>query len=130
MSVTDFTLGEYGFPGPQRDRLNAAICSGAKTATASLLLDYGSDPLPFAGQHEIVVDSDGRPVAVTRTTAVDVVPLASVTDDFAHAEGEGFADATAWRAAHEAFWREACPDIPLDDATEVVLQRFVLVSVL
>lgn len=39
----------FGFPGPQRDKLVAAVLRGEKTATASLRLEYepeGPDELP------------------------------------------------------------------------------------
>ncbi|MGW3862422.1 ASCH domain-containing protein, partial [Streptomyces sp. NPDC005047] len=42
---------EFGFPGPLRDRLVAAVLDGSKTSTTGLLLDYEheDEPLPRAG---------------------------------------------------------------------------------
>lgn len=42
---------EFGFPGPLRDTLVAAILAGAKTSTSALLLGYehANEPLPEAG---------------------------------------------------------------------------------
>ena len=37
---------QFGFPGGMRDRLVRAILDGAKTATASLLVEYEREPLP------------------------------------------------------------------------------------
>lgn len=121
-----FTLGEYGLPGPLRDELVAAILAGAKTATSSLHAAYGDEPLPRVGEGEILLDSAGAPVAVLRTTDVELRAFGDIDADFARAEGEGFTDVAAWRAAHADFWREH----PLSDASLVVTQRIALVAVL
>jgi uncharacterized protein YhfF len=39
---------ELGIPGEQRDRLVAAVLTGAKTMTSSLLVHYEIDPLDGA----------------------------------------------------------------------------------
>ena len=138
--TSDFTSmrrAEFGFPGPLRDRLVAAILDGSKTSTTGLVVDYEheGEPLPDVGSRWVVVDSDERPVAVIEVTGVRVVPLAQV--DLAHvtAEGEGDADVAEWRAGHEQFWhseemRAALedPEFTVDDATPVVLERFRLVT--
>ena len=121
-----FTLGEYGLPGPLRDELVAAILAGAKTATSSLRAAYGDEPLPRVGEGEILLDSAGAPVAVLCTTDVELRAFGDIDADFARAEGEGFTDVAAWRAAHADFWREH----PLSDASLVVTQRIALVAVL
>jgi uncharacterized protein YhfF len=127
---------EYAFPGPLRDRLVAAIASGEKTSTSSLLVQYDADDeeLPVVGSRGAVVDSAGRPVLVVETTAVDVVRLADVPLAHAVDEGEGFTTVAGWRAGHEEFWTspEVVAELPagfaLDDDTEVVLERFRVVS--
>ncbi|MFD3328956.1 ASCH domain-containing protein [Streptomyces sp. NPDC058701] len=126
-----------GFPGPLRDRLVAAVLSGAKTSTTGLLPEYEAEgePLPEAGQRAVLVDSDERPVAVLEVTGVRVVRLADV--DLRHAldEGEGYGSVAEWRAAHERFWhsapmREAVgdPAYTVDDDTQVVAERFRVVE--
>ncbi|MFE3881395.1 ASCH domain-containing protein [Streptomyces lydicus] len=131
--LPDLPEFELGFPGPLRDRLVAAVLSGAKTATTGLLTEYerGEEPLPSAGQRSVVPDSAGRPVAVIELTGVRVVRLAEVDQAHAQAEGEGYTTVATWRAAHEAFWhgpevREELgdPDFTVDDDTLVVLETF------
>lgn len=129
----DLPKAEFGFPGPLRDRLVAAILSGAKTTTTGLLQDYencGEAP-PRAGTREVVVDSADRPVAVLEYTDVRVLPLAEVDAVHARDEGEGDRTVGRWRATHEAFWqsagmREALgdPEFTVTDDTKVVAQRF------
>jgi len=130
-------LFEFAFPGPLRDQLVAAVLDGSKTSTTGLLVDFEheGEALPEVGGRAVVIDSDGRPVAVIEMTEVRVVPLAEV--DLAHAvdEGEGYADVARWRAGHEQFWhgeemRAALddPGFTVDDATLAVLQRFRVVE--
>lgn len=135
--LTDLPIGEFAFPGPLRDQLVAAILDGSKTATSSLVIEYRDEPLPEAGKREVVVDSDNRPVAIIETTHVTVGRLADVSDDFARAEGEGFAGHAEWRVGHERFWHSADmraylndPAFAVDDDTQVVQERFRLVAAL
>ncbi len=130
---------EFGFPGPLRDSLVAAILDGAKTSTTGLVVDYAheGEALPVAGDLAVVVDSDERAVAVIEVTGVRVVPLAEV--DLAHVldEGEGDTSVAKWRAGHERFWHSAemraaleDPEFTVDDATLTVLERFRVVRTL
>ncbi|HEY5430895.1 MAG TPA: ASCH domain-containing protein [Solirubrobacteraceae bacterium] len=127
---------EFGFPGPLRDRLVAAVLRGTKTATSSLLADWQRDdePLPLVGERETVIDSHGAPVATIEIIAVEVLSLGAVDDRVAQAEGESYRTAAGWRAEHERFWAEQVfpdwgDDAPvLDDDTQVVVQWFRLRS--
>ena len=127
---------EFGPPGPLRDRLVALIVAGTKTATTSLLADYEreNETVPPVGLRERVLDSEGRPVALIRSTAVHVVPLAAVGWDHVQAEGEGHASVRQWRLDHERFWwpkeatdHDAAAPRAAHDDEPVVLQVFELV---
>ncbi len=80
-----------------------------------------------------MLDSAGQPAAVIELTEVGVVPISMVDDDYARAEGRGYADAAQWRRAHEDFFRDegvarflgATPVI--GDDTLVVTERFRLI---
>jgi uncharacterized protein YhfF len=50
--------------------------------------------------------------------------FAEVTDDFARAEGEGFAGHLDWATAHRAYWERIGRRI--DENTPVVCLRFTL----
>lgn len=128
---------ELGVPGPMRDRLVGAVLAGDKTATSSLRLFYDLDAeaLPQPGQRFRLIDSQSRAVGVVRVDRVDVLPLGEVGDDVARAEGEGFADRTSWRRAHEEFWARYAADVreflgvrewSVTDETAVVVEHFVL----
>jgi len=117
MPSEDLPVAEFGFPGPLRDQLVAAILAGSKTTSSSLVAEYEKDgePLPAAGLREAVADSAGNVVVVIETTAVRVVRLGDV--DLAHAlgEGEGYTSVAQWRAGHERFWHSAAMRAALDD---------------
>ena len=136
MVPEDLPVAEFGFPGPLRDLLVAAILDGSKTTTTGLVADYEHEgsQLPWPGQREAVVDSAGNRVAVIELTAVRVIRLADV--DLAHAlgEGEGYTSVAEWRAGHEGFWHSAemraaldDPDFTVDDDTLLVAEEFRLV---
>jgi uncharacterized protein YhfF len=127
----------FAFPGPERDRLVAAVLRGEKTATSSLLAEWLLDDqeLPVAGERREVLDSEDNPVAVIETTAVDVIRLGDVDLNLAREEGEGFRSVAEWRDAHEGFWAdEVIPRLPrsmagsLSDDAKVVVVRFRLVA--
>lgn len=137
MNLDDLPVAEFAFPGPLRDRLVAAILSGAKTSTSALLAGYAQDdePLPEVGRLSAVLDSAGRRVAVIEVTEVRVVRLGDVDLQHALDEGEGYESVGQWRSGHEEFWHSAevrgemgDPDFTVDDDTLIVAERFRLVA--
>lgn len=78
------------------------VVAGVKTATAGPRWEYEAEdePLPQAGTLGIVCDGAGRPVALVRTDAVDVVPFDAVGPEHADAEGEGDRSLDFWRRVH------------------------------
>ena len=126
----DFPPFELAYPGPLRDQLVAAVLSGAKTSTSSLLDEYTGedDPLPAVGRRYVLVDSDDRAVGLVEVTQVRTLPLNEVDLEFAREEGEGYESVAAWRRAHEQCWKTNAPGITLDDSTVVVAARFRLVE--
>jgi uncharacterized protein YhfF len=138
MKLDDLPVSEFAFPGPLRDRLVAAILSGAKTSTSGLMVQYEreNEPLPEVGQLSAVLDSAGRRVAVIEETEVRLVRLAHVDLQHALDEGEGYESVEQWRSGHEEFWHSAevraalgDPDFIVNDDTLMVAERFRLVDV-
>ena len=132
--MADLPIVEFAYPGPLRDALVAAVLSGEKTSTASLLAQYVDEELPRVGERGAVVDSAGVVVGVIETAAVDIVALKDVSLRHALDEGEGYIDVAQWRAGHERFWQSAevreelgDPHFTVNDDTQVVLERFTLV---
>jgi uncharacterized protein YhfF len=131
--AADLPVAEFGFPGPLRDALVAAILRGEKTSTTELLEGHRREgsPLPAVGLREAVVDSQGGRVAVIETTEVEVKRMGDVDLPFAIEEGEGFTTLEEWRDAHVRFFTSSemtaflgDPAVPVDDDTLVVCIRF------
>ncbi|HVT66707.1 MAG TPA: ASCH domain-containing protein [Trebonia sp.] len=136
MTSDDLPVIELAAPGPLRDSGVAAILAGDKTAMTGLLEihEHTGEPVPEPGQRFAVLDSAGQPAAVIEFTEVSVIPIATVGDDYAYAEGRGYADAAEWRRAHEDFFRSEAVAVYLGaepeitDDTLVVTERFRLVA--
>ncbi len=137
-SPAKLPLAEFAFPGLLRERLVAAILRGEKTTTTGLYEEYlrEGEALEEPGSRSLVVDSDGRPVAVIETVAVELRRLADVDLQFAIDEGEGFETVAAWRDAHVRFFTSpemvaalGDPPVPIDDETIVVCETFRLVEI-
>lgn len=116
----------FGGTPEQADELLALVLAGTKTATAGALWDYQAEgeAVPASGDLSIVLDGDGRPRALLRSTDVRVVAF---DDDAEHArlEGEGDLSLEFWRRVHERFFTEyAAHDRGFDAAMPVVLERF------
>jgi uncharacterized protein YhfF len=135
--MDDLPLAEFGFPGPLRDELVAAVLAGKKTSTTGLLEEYRreGEPVESVGARELVVDSKGVGVAVIETTEVEVKRMGDVDLRFAIDEGEGFETLEDWRAAHVRFFTSpemvaalGDPAVPIDGDTLVVCSRFRVVE--
>ena len=107
--------------------------SGEKTTTTGLYEEYLRDgkALEEPGSRSLVIDSDGRPVAVIETLAVELCRLGDVGLQFAIDEGEGFESVAAWREAHVRFFASpemvaalGDPPVVIDDDTIVVCETF------
>lgn len=128
----------YDGDGGLGDRLLDAVLRGEKTATSSLAVEYLSgDPLPRVGERLSLMDSEGAVRGTVETTKVTITPLHLVGDDVAHDEGEGYADAAAWRRSHVRFWGKVAdlvraeagdPSWELRESEPVVVQWFRLVQ--
>ena len=135
--MEQLSVAEFGFPGPLRDKLVAAVLAGAKTSTTGLLEEYAREgaPVEQVGALEVVVDSTGRGVAVIETTEIEVKRMGDVDLQFAIDEGEGFETVEDWYAAHVRFFTSpemtaalGDPQVTIDDDTLVVCARFRVVE--
>jgi uncharacterized protein YhfF len=131
-------IAEFGFAGPLREKLVAAILSGQKTASAGLLEEFRREGLPIvaAGTRELVVDSNGQGVAIIENIEVEIKRMVDVDLAFAIDEGEGFQTVDQWRDAHTRFFTSpetvallGDPPVTIDDDTLVVCFRFRVVEV-
>ena len=120
----------WAFGDPSLPELSTELAllvrDGPKRATAGLASDYDDDeePMPEPGDLNVILDGDGAPVCVIRTTEVTVRRFGEVDEAFAWDEGEGDRTLTWWRAGHLRFFEKIGE--PVDDDTMMMLERFEL----
>jgi uncharacterized protein YhfF len=124
----------FGSDEVTQDELADLVLHGPKRATTSALRDYrpGSaegERVPQAGDHCVIVDGRGTPVAVYRSTRVDIARFGDVDEAFAWDEGEGDRSLADWRDGHIRYFTLSAAEEGwvFDEDTEVVLERFTVV---
>ncbi len=126
-------LGAFAFGDSKAlaDELAELVWTGPKRATATLLADFENDgeALPREGEHWVVVDGDGLPRCVIRTTKVDVKRFSDVDAADAWDEGEGDRSLEDWVAGHQRFFGRRCEHLGIEPSDDmmVVFERFEVV---
>ena len=124
----------YGDSPALSEELLALIAAGPKRAGTGLLWAHEADaePLPAAGEVEIVIDHLHRPALITRILRVEVLPFDDVGAGYAAIEGEGDGSLAFWRQAHWAFFSRECRRIGREPSPSmpVVCGVFELLAVL
>lgn len=119
--------------GADPDLLAQLVLDGIKTATCSghLFYELENEPLPTTKDYNIILNSQNKPVAITKTTEVTITPMNEVSEAFAFAEGEGDRTYTYWWNAHESFFKNELSKIGRDFSEDMLLvcERFELVHV-
>ena len=107
--------------------LGKLVRDGPKRATTSVLAEYEAEgeALPEVGEYSVILDGAGEPLCIICTTQVEVKRMGDVDEEFAWDEGEGDRSLSWWRQAHVDAFRAG--GYPVDDDTELVLERFDLV---
>ncbi|MFC7321497.1 ASCH domain-containing protein [Halobacillus campisalis] len=125
---TDFEAWAFGDSKEMADELAKLVLEGKKTATASnyTLYELDKEPLPHIGLHNIILDGDGKAVAIAETTSVDIIPFDEVTEEHAYLEGEGDRSLEYWRTVHEDFFKKELQEVNLDfhHKIPVVCEKF------
>ena len=111
--------------------LAGLVLAGTKRATASALWSFeaaGKRP-PRPGDLSVLTAWDGAPLAIIRTTRVELMPFDAVPAEFAAAEGEGDGTLAFWQRAHRAYFGRECARIGRNFAADmpVCCERFELV---
>jgi uncharacterized protein YhfF len=102
------------------DKLLQYAIEGKKTATTSWPIP---DPLYWGpGDLSVILDGQGQPGAVMRTTSFVTCKFQDVTEDFALAEAEG--DYEAYRRGHIWFYRQQENGEEFGDESLVLCEKF------
>ncbi|AJK48361.1 ASCH domain-containing protein [Burkholderia plantarii] len=127
-------IGGFGDSEALSESLIACVLTGVKRGTCSLAWSWEADgePLPRAGDIEIVLDWHGRPAAVLRTLDVRIVPFDQVTAEFAASEGEADLSLAHWQTEHWRFFTDECARIGrvADGTMPLVCETFALLHAL
>ena len=131
LSHDDYDVVACGDGPALKTELAELIVKGTKRATAGLARQFGpgGEPPPVVGGHVVVVDGEGRPRAIWRTTEIRTGPLDSVDARFAFDEGEGDRTRAWWLDAHRRYFgrRAAAEGFDMHDGIETVFERFEVV---
>ena len=73
--------------------------------------------------------SQDQPVAIIKTTSVDILPMNEVPESFAIAEGEGDRTYQYWWNTHEEFFKNECKAVGQTFSEDILLvcERFELI---
>ena len=117
--------------GADPDTLAELTRTGVKTATASAGVWYegGGEPMPKAGEYNVILNSRDEAVCVTHTTRVYTMPFCEVTAGHAYKEGEGDRSLACWRKVHEDFFRAELEEagVEFSPSMPVVCEEFEVV---
>ena len=120
----------FGNSKEMADELAELVVKGIKTATASnyVLYEIENEPIPQVGLHNIILDGDGKAVAIVENDSVKVVPFNQVTEEHAYMEGEGDRSLRYWQEVHKEFFSKELNEIDQDFHNEmpVVCETFKL----
>ena len=126
-----YTAWQFGMTSEVADELAYLVLAGRKRATASLVCsrEYEGEPLPLSGDLSIVLGGDGRAKCIIRTTAVNIMPFNTVSEEFARKEGEADGSLESWKDIHRRFFAAECQSIEkkFSEDMDVVCEEFELV---
>ncbi len=116
----------FGSRPEQANHLLAQVLAGEKTATSSAAVEYTreGERTPEVGDVSIILDADGLPGALIRTTQVEQMDFSAVTEEYAQLEGEP--TLVQWQAAHRTFFAQSLgvTEDEIGPQFQVVFERF------
>lgn len=115
------------------DELGDLVVKGIKTGTCSAHCVYAleGEEIQKAGQFDIVLDGDEKPLAIIQYTNIAISKMNEVSEAFAKSEGEGDLSYTYWYNAHVEFftWELARYNLTFTPELLLVCQTFKVVDV-
>jgi len=119
--------------GVDPDTLAKLVIDGIKTATCSgyIFYELENEALPTTEDYNVILNSEDKPVAITKTLEVTITPMNEVSEEFAIAEGEGDKTYRYWWDEHEKFFRKELNAIGREFSEDLLLvcERFEVIHV-
>ena len=127
----NYVVGSFGDSPEMATKLTDLVIARTERATASLARDYGEgrDPIPKPGDFAIILDGEGRPQFIWRTTEVTIKPLSQVDEALLGTRVKGTARETggSMLIAGISPGRPAVKDSEFDGDIPTVFERFEVV---
>ena len=140
VKVPGFSASALGHTRALADTLAELVLSGVKRAQATLLRDFDADgpamgagagegagsSLPQPGDHLVVLDGEGRPRAIVRSTHVEKRLFNQIDEAFAFESGEGDLSLRWWLTAYRQDYAERAEaeGFAVDERLELLLEYF------
>ena len=107
----------------------ALILNGKKTLTSSPFWDFPDGKVPFVGALSVLLDGSQGPRGIVKTTRIEIMPFAAITEEMARAYGEGERTVEWWRRVMGGYYRTSAArhNIALTDDTLLIWEWFVVV---
>lgn len=119
--------------GADPDALVQLVKEGTKSATCSghVFYELENAPLPKVDDYSVVLNSKDEPVCIIRTSEVTITPMNEVSEEFAHAEGEGDRSYDYWKKVHVTFFTDALSEVGMEFSEDMLLvcERFELIDI-
>jgi uncharacterized protein YhfF len=99
------------------------VVKGIKQATATSLWWFKkyNEPLPRAGDQQIVTDWNGNAKAIIETQKIEQVPFNKITEEFAATEGEGDKSLKYWKKVHQAYYEREMASYPEKFSEDMII---------
>jgi len=112
-------------------QLSRLILSGEKTITATSPWLHEKNPAlaPVLGSFFVMVDAEGAPLAVMRTTGLRTMPFDQVTADYSRYEGLPVRPIETWRDVHRRYFTRVLAPLGKEWRADmpVTMERFEVV---
>ncbi|WP_342567304.1 ASCH domain-containing protein [Psychrobacillus sp. FSL K6-4046] len=119
--------------GEDADTLAQLVVNRIKTATCSahILYEKENEPLPQVGEYNIILNTKDEPVCIIKTKDVTIKPMNRISEEFAHAEGEGDRSYDYWKKTHINFFTNELDKVGLKFEEDLLLvcERFEVIDV-
>ena len=104
---TKYQYFSFGNTKDMADKLAELVNCNIKTATTSAfeLYEIGEN-IPKALDYNIILNDSKKPVCITQTKLVYIIPYNLITPEHAWHEGEGDRSYQYWRDVHDRYFSE------------------------
>lgn len=99
------------------------VLKGDKRGTfgVKVLQDRQPEIKPTIGMDSIMVDMDGKPHGVLKTTQLTPVPYQEITEDHLVVEGPGARNLKVWQDIHWPYWASTLEQQGLEPSEDMVI---------